>query len=59
MFWIDRFNTNQGIRQVGIDSKIEGQFIQFKHSMMTIKTYNKGMHFRLNEELVELHSTGQ
>jgi len=41
-------------RTVGLDCKIEGKYVQFKHSYYILKLYNKGMHYNLNKELFRL-----
>ncbi|WP_053969746.1 hypothetical protein [Mangrovimonas sp. ST2L15] len=41
-------------KTVGIDCKIEGKYIQFKHSNMILKVYNKGKQFKLDTELIRI-----
>lgn len=41
-------------KTAGIDCKIEGKYIQFKHSTKILKIYNKAMHFGLDYELLRI-----
>lgn len=41
-------------KTVGIDCKVEGKYIQFKHSTKILKVYNKGKQFKLNQELIRI-----
>jgi len=41
-------------KTVGIDCKIEGHYIQFKHSNYILKIYDKGKHFNLDKEIIRI-----
>lgn len=41
-------------KTVGIDCKIEGKYIQFKHSNYILKLYNKGLQYKLNKEVLRI-----
>ncbi|MDO6736516.1 hypothetical protein [Wenyingzhuangia sp. 2_MG-2023] len=41
-------------KTVGIDCKIEGKYIQFKHSNYILKIYNKGLQYKLNKEVLRI-----
>jgi len=41
-------------KTVGIDCKIEGHYIQFKHSNYILKIYDKGKHFNLDKEVIRI-----
>jgi hypothetical protein len=52
---LDRLIQHKSINKtVGIDCKIEGKYIQFKHSNMVFKIYNKAKHFNLKNELMRI-----
>lgn len=41
-------------KTVGIDCKLEGNYVQFKHSETCFKIYNKGKHFKLLDEVLRI-----
>lgn len=52
---LDRAIQHNSVNKtVGIDCKVEGKYIQFKHSTKILKIYNKGMHFQLGKELIRI-----
>jgi len=54
-FILDRLLQHKSINKtVGLDCKIEGKYIQFKHSNYILKIYDKGTQFKLNKNLVRI-----
>ena len=52
---LDRLIQHNSVNKtVGLDCKVEGKFIQFKHSTNFLKTYNKGQHFKLEKEVLRI-----
>jgi hypothetical protein len=52
---LDRLVQHKSINAtVGIDSKKDGKYVQFQHSAMTFKIYNKALHFGLDEEILRI-----
>jgi hypothetical protein len=52
---LDRLVQHKSVNKtVGIDCEIDGKYIQFKHSTMIFKTYNKGQQHKLNKDLLRI-----
>lgn len=52
---LDRAIQHKSVNKtVGVDCKIEGKYIQFKHSTKILKIYNKAMHFKLKKEVLRI-----
>ena len=52
---LDRLIQHKSVNKtVGVDCKIEGKYIQFKHSTMILKIYNKGQQFKLKDEVLRM-----
>lgn len=52
---IDRCIQHLSVNKtVGIDCKVEGKYIQFKHSNYILKIYNKGLQYKLNKEVLRI-----
>lgn len=51
---LDRLVQHKSVnRTVGMDCS-EGKYTQFKHSTLTLKIYNKGKQFQLNDEVLRM-----
>jgi hypothetical protein len=52
---LDRLIQHGSVNKtVGMDCQIEGHYLQFKHSTFTSKYYNKGLHSKLDVELIRI-----
>ena len=52
---IDRLVQHKSVNKtVGIDCKSDGKYIEFKHTTMKLKIYNKGLHFKLKSEVLRI-----
>ena len=52
---LDRLIQHKSVNKtVGIDRESDGKYIEFKHSTMRLKIYNKGLHFKLKKEILRI-----
>lgn len=52
---LDRLIQHKSINKtVGIDNKLEGKYVQFKHSNFILKVYDKGTQFSLDKSILRI-----